>query len=86
MRAKSRTELFELVCEAAVYGGKFTSTTIGIVRTGNDYLDIVATAGTDGCQIQDLPAIRQGRLSRGARRHGDRLSYWQALRQQRLYG
>ncbi len=36
MRAKSRTELFELVCEAAVYGGKFTSTTIGIARTGND--------------------------------------------------
>ena len=28
MRAKSRAELFELVCEAAANGGKFTSTTI----------------------------------------------------------
>jgi diguanylate cyclase (GGDEF)-like protein len=45
MRAKSRAELFDLVCEAAVYGGKFTSTTIGIARTENDYLDIVASAG-----------------------------------------
>jgi diguanylate cyclase (GGDEF)-like protein len=45
MRATSRTELFELACEAANNGGKFTSTTIGLVRAGEDFLDIVATAG-----------------------------------------
>jgi diguanylate cyclase (GGDEF)-like protein len=45
MRASSRTELFELACEAANNGGKFTSTTIGLVRPGKDFLDIVATAG-----------------------------------------
>ena len=45
MRAKSPAELFELVCEAAASGGKFTSTTIGLVRPGKDFLDIVATAG-----------------------------------------
>jgi len=45
MRAKSRSELFELACEAAANGGKFTSTTIGLVRPGKDFLDIVATAG-----------------------------------------
>ena len=45
MRAKSRAELFELVCEAAVHGGKFTSTTIGLVRAGKDFLNIVASAG-----------------------------------------
>jgi diguanylate cyclase (GGDEF)-like protein len=45
MRAGSRTELFELACEAANNGGKFTSTTIGLVRPGKDFLDIVATAG-----------------------------------------
>jgi diguanylate cyclase (GGDEF)-like protein len=45
MRAKSPSELFELVCEAAAGGGKFTSTTIGLVRPGKDFLDIVAAAG-----------------------------------------
>ena len=45
MRAKSRPELFERVCEAAANGGKFTSTSIGLVRPGKDFLDIVATAG-----------------------------------------
>jgi diguanylate cyclase (GGDEF)-like protein len=45
MRAKSRSELFELVCEAAANGGKFTSIGIGIVRPGQDFLEIVAAAG-----------------------------------------
>ncbi len=45
MRAKSRGELHRLVCEAAATGGKFTSTTIALVRPGSDYLEIVATAG-----------------------------------------
>ena len=54
MRAKSRAELFELVCEAAVYGGKFTSTTIGIARPGNDYLDIVATAGPTAAKSRSV--------------------------------
>jgi diguanylate cyclase (GGDEF)-like protein len=45
MRAKSRSELFELVCEAAAGGGKFTSTSIGMVRPGKEFLDIVASAG-----------------------------------------
>jgi GAF domain-containing protein len=45
MRAGSRAELFELACQAATNSGKFTSTTIGLVRPGKDFLDIVATAG-----------------------------------------
>ncbi len=45
MRAKSRNELYQLVCEAAANGGKFTSTTIALVQPGSDYLEIVATAG-----------------------------------------
>jgi diguanylate cyclase (GGDEF)-like protein len=45
IRAKSRTELFELACAAATTGGTFTSTTIGLVRQGEDFLDIVACAG-----------------------------------------
>jgi len=35
MRAKSRTELFELVCEAAVRGAKFSSTTIALAEPGS---------------------------------------------------
>src|SRR4030081_2951267 len=37
MRAKSRTEMFELVCEAAVVGGDFTSTAIALKRPGAEY-------------------------------------------------
>jgi diguanylate cyclase (GGDEF)-like protein len=45
MRAETREQLLELACEAAANGGKFTSTTIGLVKAGKDFLDIVATAG-----------------------------------------
>ena len=47
MRAKSRAELFELVCEAAVVGGKFTSTAIALERPGEPFLENVAAAGPD---------------------------------------
>ena len=45
MRAKSREELFDLVCEAAANGGRFTSTTIALADSGSDLLRIVAAAG-----------------------------------------
>jgi diguanylate cyclase (GGDEF)-like protein len=45
MRAKSRTEMFELVCESVSKGAKFTSTCIALARPGSDYLDMVAVAG-----------------------------------------
>ncbi len=45
MRAKSRDELFDLVCEAAASGGRFTSTTIALADPGSDLLRIVAAAG-----------------------------------------
>jgi diguanylate cyclase (GGDEF)-like protein len=45
MRAKSRSELFELVCEAAANSGKFTSTSVGLVQADDDFLDIVAASG-----------------------------------------
>ncbi|VIO68355.1 putative signaling protein [Bradyrhizobium ivorense] len=45
MRAKSRSELYQLVCEAAASGGRFTSTTIALAQPGSDYLAIAATAG-----------------------------------------
>jgi len=45
MRAKSRTELFDLVCLAASNGAKFTSTTIALAKADSDQLEIVASAG-----------------------------------------
>jgi diguanylate cyclase (GGDEF)-like protein len=45
MRAKSRAELFELVCEAAANGGRFTSTSIGLVQDGEDFLAVAAASG-----------------------------------------
>lgn len=45
MRAKSRDELFDMVCEAAANGGRFTSTTIALAEPGSDLLRIVAAAG-----------------------------------------
>jgi diguanylate cyclase (GGDEF)-like protein len=45
MRAKSRAELFDLVCLAASNGAKFTSTTIALAGADSDQLEIVASAG-----------------------------------------
>ena len=45
VRAKSRAELFELVCEAAAQGGRFTSTIIALARPDSDFLDYMAAAG-----------------------------------------
>lgn len=45
MRAKSRGELYDLVCQAASAGGKFTSTTIAVATPDSDLLRIVSAAG-----------------------------------------
>ena len=45
MRSSSRSELFELVCEAAAQGGKFTSTIIALARPDSDFLEYMAAAG-----------------------------------------
>ena len=48
MRAKNREELFQMVCEAGATGGNFTSTAIGMLSPGSDFLNIVAAAGPSG--------------------------------------
>ena len=47
MRAKSRAELFDLVCEAAAKGAKFSSTTIALVDPDSEFVRIVAGNGTE---------------------------------------
>jgi diguanylate cyclase (GGDEF)-like protein len=71
MRAESRTQLFEMVCEAAANGGKFTSTTISLANPDSDFLDIVAVAGptaetTRKVKVSISPARPEGRGLSGA--------------------
>jgi diguanylate cyclase (GGDEF)-like protein len=47
MRAKTRSELFNRVCEAAVLGGSFTTTTVALARPGLEFLEVVASAGPE---------------------------------------
>jgi len=54
MRAKSRDELFELVCEAVVDGAKFTSTTIALAESDSEFLKTVATTGPMADYIRTL--------------------------------
>jgi diguanylate cyclase (GGDEF)-like protein len=47
MRAKTRGELCELVCEAAVLEGTFSSTTMAFVEPDGKFLRVVAAAGSE---------------------------------------
>jgi diguanylate cyclase (GGDEF)-like protein/PAS domain S-box-containing protein len=51
LRAKTRDQLFDLVCEAAVTGGRFTSTTIGLADPESDFFRLVASAGPNASAI-----------------------------------
>ena len=57
VRARSRSELFDLVCQATAEGGKFTATSIALTRSDSDYLEIVAAAGPTAA------SSREARLS-----------------------
>ena len=63
MRAKSRTELFELVCEAAVLGGTFTSTTIVLAGPGETFLRIAASKGKNHERVSERYALSSGAIS-----------------------
>ena len=45
MRAKTRAEMFELVCEAAVLGGTFNSVTIALAEPEGKFLRTAASKG-----------------------------------------
>ncbi|MGY8685730.1 EAL domain-containing protein [Bradyrhizobium sp. UFLA05-153] len=51
MRAESRQELFDLVCEAAVLGGRFTSTTIALAQPHDHFMKIVSTRGQNADRV-----------------------------------
>lgn len=54
MRARSRDELFQLVCEAVVAGAKFTSTTIALAQPHSEVLHTVATSGPTADYMRTL--------------------------------
>ncbi len=76
VRARTRQELFELVCEAAAKGGKFTLTKIALIRPDSDFMEFAAAAGPAAgaareTQFSINPAHPQGRgLSGMAYRSG----------------
>ncbi|MDI1266509.1 MAG: EAL domain-containing protein, partial [bacterium] len=65
IRAASREELFDLVCDAAATGGKFTSTAIGLKRPDSEFLDMVAASGPIADSAREVrisanPALPEG--------------------------
>jgi diguanylate cyclase (GGDEF)-like protein len=52
MRSRTRDELFQLVCSAAVLGGKFTSTTIALSEPGEEFLRIAASKGQNADRVK----------------------------------
>lgn len=52
MRAESRQELFDLVCEAAVLGGHFTSTTIAMTQPNDHFMKIVSSRGQNADRVR----------------------------------
>jgi GAF domain-containing protein len=54
MRAQTREQLFQLVCEAAVHGGRFNATVIALAEPGADFLQVVAVAGPTSATSKSL--------------------------------
>ena len=54
MRATSRGGIVRLVCEAAANGGKFTSTSIALIKPDSEYLDVVAAAGPTAASARQV--------------------------------
>ena len=70
MRVKTRAELFELVCQAAVLGGKFASATIALAEPDGEFLVIAATKGLTTTSHEEPPlAIGSGSRGQGIERN-----------------
>lgn len=65
MRAQTREEMFQLVCEAAVTGAKFSFTAVGLARENRDYFEIAAVAGPTSYRVRSLKFSPREDLSEG---------------------
>jgi diguanylate cyclase (GGDEF)-like protein len=54
MRATTRAQLFEQVCEAAVFGGNFASTAILLAEPDREFLRAEAAAGPDAARARGV--------------------------------
>jgi GAF domain-containing protein len=66
IRASSRAELFALVCEAAAKGGKFTLTSIAMIKPDSDFLDVVAADGPTASSAREAVISTSAHTRRGA--------------------
>jgi diguanylate cyclase (GGDEF)-like protein len=71
MRANSREELFQMVSEAAVKGGRFASTTISLAEPNNDFLRIVAATGPSANVSRNVKASISAACPEGRGLSGD---------------
>ena len=67
MRVKTRAELFELVCQAAVLGGMFASATIALAEPGDEFLRDCRDQGPQ-LRTHERSSLRD--LGDGSRRQG----------------
>lgn len=65
LRAETREKLFDVVCEAAVHGGKFVTTTIALAEPESDYLRVVAANGPGAEQSRSMKIATKESLPRG---------------------
>ena len=82
VRATSRTELFELVCEAAAKGGRFNSTSIILARPDSDDTDMVAVAGPTAANMRRVKVSTNADHPEGRGRRA-RVPIWWAWRDRR---
>jgi diguanylate cyclase (GGDEF)-like protein len=65
MRAKSRTELFDLVCAAAAQGAKFSAAAIALAEPNSEFLRVVAANGPNANEVKNLEFAITARLPQG---------------------
>ena len=82
MRAKSREELYDLVCQASATGGKFTSATIALASPGSEFLEHRGGGGSLGRCQAERAAIDQRQVPGGPRDEWYGIPYPAALHQQ----
>ncbi len=65
MRAKSRDELYAMVCEAAARGAKFTSTSILFASSGDKFFKLAAAAGPNALVVRNNRYSTSDRMAEG---------------------
>ncbi|OWK24637.1 hypothetical protein AJ87_19825 [Rhizobium yanglingense] len=65
LRANTKAQLFELVCEAAVTGGKFTSVVIALAEPDSEFLRVAAATGPSADAQRHLKLSTSAEVAEG---------------------